>query len=192
MKFRDRLIIFIFGAILGVILVTFIKSQRARENPPSAQPTTAVDIQRTAAPGIYQAYQERGVPMQSDFIQASKLYAHPDDDKYYRVLILQGQEPEQTLRIEETVVKTKQGEVIGKVRVMSADRMLVTLAKGNESSTLAQKIKPWGYRVVERGEGPDDYLLNLGAKEPETVADALDRLRELEIVVKADPLIYKR
>ncbi|GHC05193.1 hypothetical protein [Cerasicoccus arenae] len=193
MKFKDRLIIFFFGAILGMILVTIIKSQRAKdrpEAPPEVQ--TAVDIQRAATPGILQAYRERGQPMQSDFIVASKLYPHPDEHTYRRVLILQGQEPEQTLRIEETVQKVNDGELVESVRVMSADRVVVELAPGAPSSELATAVKSWGYRITERGQMPDQYLLLLGAKEPATVADAVDRIAGIERVVNVQPLYYDR
>ncbi|WP_309382986.1 hypothetical protein [Cerasicoccus frondis] len=197
MKFKQRLIIFGFGAIMGAIIVTIIKAQRARDREPatisaSAAPKTEVDIQREAVPGILQAYRERQVPMQSDFIKSSKLYAHPDDNTYRRVLILQGQEPEQTLRIEETILKRAQGEVVDSVRVMSADRLVVTLESGAASSELADAVQPWGYRIQNRGDAADQYILTLGAKEPETVADAIVNVSGVAHVVSAQPLYLDR
>ncbi|MGE9297046.1 MAG: hypothetical protein ACQKBV_12235, partial [Puniceicoccales bacterium] len=111
MKFKERLKIFSIGAILGAILVSFIMAKRARDAEPELpNPETPEEIQRAATPGILQAYRERRSPMQSDFIEASKLYQHPDADKYRRVLILRGAEPEQILRIEETIIKAAPGQ----------------------------------------------------------------------------------
>ncbi len=192
MKFKDRLTIFIIGAFLGAIIVTMIKSQRAQDKPVVVEPRTAVEIQRAAAPGVLQAYRDRGVPMESDFIKARKLYAHPDEDKYYRVLILQGQDPEQTLRIEETVTKSPQGERVGAVRVMSADRVIVQWRAGGASSELARALKPWGYRLDDRGECAGEYILTLGEKRPETVAEAVERIANIDGVVSVEPLYYDR
>lgn len=192
MKFKDRLTIFIIGAILGSILVTVIKSQRAQPAAVVEGPQTAEDIQRAAVPGILQAYQERGVPMQSDFIVASRLYPHSDDDTYIRALILQGEEADQTLRIEETVKKSPKGETVPSVRVMAADRVVASLKPGAPSAELAAAMKPWGYRIVERGALPDSYILSLTEKRPDTVPEAIERIGALPIVVTVTPLYYDR
>lgn len=197
MKFKQRLIIFGFGALMGAIIVTIIKAQRARENKPNepaamVAPKTEVEIQREVVPGILQAYKERQVPMESDFIKASKLYPHPDENTYRRVLILQGQEEPQTLRIEETILKKPQGEFVDSVRVMSADRLVVTLDPGASSSDFAHAIRDWGYRVKERADAPDAYIVTLGAKEPATVSDALRQINDVAHVASASPLYLDR
>lgn len=192
MTFKDRLKVFLIGAVLGVVLVTYIKNKKAENRPVASVPVTAEEMQQAAAPGIYQAYAERGAPMQSDFIKASRLYPHPDNDKYIRVLILKGEEPGQVLRIEETVIKTKPAESIDQVKVMAADRVIVLLTPGMETAQLAQQLKPWGYRIIKRGEATDQYIIELGAREPETVSDAIERISAVEGVGKVEPLVYGR
>lgn len=192
MKFKQRLIIFAFGALMGAVMVSIIKAKRAREHeapdPAIEAPMTDTEIQREAVPGILQAYAERLVPMESDFIKATKLYEHPAERTYCRVLILEGELPEQLLRIEETIVKKPRGPMVDSVRVMAADKLVVTLEPGSASNELADAIRPFGYRIRERADAPDAYIVTLGAKAPETVPDAMEQVSVVENVVSAQPL----
>jgi len=191
MKFKDRLIIFGFGLILGAILVTVIKSQQKRDRKQeSPEPTTVVEIQRAAAPGIIQAYEERRVPMQSDYVTGTQLYSLPEPNQFRRVLILQGQAEEQTVRIEEYITRRGQEEVLNRVRVTSPDRLTVKVVPPTSSAQLADEIRPLGYRVVELGTMPNEFIVFLGAKKPETVDAAIEQIGAMEIVDNVQPLYY--
>jgi len=195
-NFKERLKLFGLGAVLGAILVTYIMAQRTRQAEPAIRdPKTPEEIQRAAVPGILKAYRERGVPMQSDFIAATKLYAHPDEDKYRRILILEGIQPEQRLRIEETIIKAppgqgEAGERIASVRVMAADRVVVELADGAATSDLAAQIKPLGFRLLARDTEPNSLIVSTPDQRPGSVTDAIARLSPLPQVVRVEPVFY--
>lgn len=190
MKFKDRLIIFGFGVILGAILVAVIKSQRGQRERDEIEPATVVEIQRAAAPGIVQAYLERRAPMQSDYISGTKLYPLPEPGRFRRVLILQGIDAEQTVRIEEFIQRRGRDEILEQVRVTSPDRVLIEVNPGYSSAQLADAIRFLGFRVVERGASPQEYWVSLGAKEPETVDSAIEAMRHLDEVKRVEPLIF--
>ncbi|MEO0796369.1 MAG: hypothetical protein AAFX93_14460 [Verrucomicrobiota bacterium] len=194
MNFKDRLKVFGVGVLLGGILVAVIKSRREpeqNERPSANAYQSPEDIQRAAVPGILEAYDERGVPMQSDFIAASRLYPHADENKYERVLVLKGQESEQVLRIVETIKKPvegrDEGEKVVNVRVMSVDQVRVELHPGSQSSKLANAIRPWGYRVLRRGDRENVYIVVLNSQEPEAVHDAIENLRTVPEVSYGSP-----
>jgi len=192
-KFKERLKIFALGAVLGSILVSFIMAQRAQDAKPAVEdPETPEEIQRAAVPGILEAYRQRRAPMQSDFIEASKLYPHPDDRKYRRALILRGVNPEQVLRIEETVIKAPPGEGqdaerIAQVRVMAAGQVVAQLAEGAAPAELAEALRPMGYRLLRRGAQPNELVITLPGQVPESVPNALDAIAQLPQVTTVQP-----
>lgn len=191
MTLGNRLKVFLVGACLGGLISTVIMQERAKDAAPAAEePQTADEVQRQAVPGILAAYRERGVPMVSDHIVASRLYPHPDDNTYVRALILRGVTDAQVLRIEETVVKSAPGrdlpERVTGVRVMAADRAVVTLAPDTPSPDFAAALRPLGYRLLRR-LSPDRYLVQLETQRPETLPDALAQLSALPSVTDATP-----
>ena len=70
-------------------------------------------------------------------------------------------------------------------RIMSADRVIVTLKKGVDSSDLAQQILPWGYELLREVQ-KNVYLVDLKKENLNALPQSFRRLSSLAIVLKVD------
>lgn len=187
---KSRLKVFAVGFLIGCIVVAVIKLRKApAEDAVVEEPKTTEEIQNEAVPGILKAYAERGVPMESQYIKASRTYAI-DAERYRRALIIQGVAANQLLRIEETILKEEPMERIESARVMAADRVWVKLEDGLASSELSTVIKPEGYRILRFEKENSRYLIQIPKVEIESVYEAVTYLSGLKGLVAESSLQY--
>ncbi len=179
MSFPQRLMVFCVGVGLGALLAFYIIKNRGlseREGPP----TTLAEAEVEAVPKILQTYEERGEPMQSTFIVGEFTQPGPEVGTYRRVLVIEGRQPGQLLRIEELQRAQPNGPMkVEQWRVMAADRAVISLKSGVKPASLREALAQYGYRLMRRGEEPGQYVISLGAHEPETVDLAIERLGAL-------------
>ncbi len=190
MSFKERLKIFGVGFVIGLVLLYFILSRRDLERPEMAFPETVEEIQREAVPGILEAYQERRVIMDADFkLLVAEQYRRQEDGTLLRVLLLQGKDPGQSLRVLEYSHEEAGVGLVDHVLVTSADRVLVSLAEGQSTRELAEAIRPKGYRLEKRDEA--GIVVSIGAQSLPAYDEAVRFLEaQAGLVYGVSPVVY--
>lgn len=186
---KDRFKVFGVGFFIGCGIVSYILMNKQSERKDEAMPATALEVQAQVVPGIIQAYEERRVPMESNFIELERTL--PVDEKFYeRHLILKGSREGQIIRVEEYIEKGNGefADTVQRWRVMAADRIRVVLKKGVSPKMLAESIKPDGYGVVRKLEQENGFIVSLPQSRPESVTVGVEKLLALsDLVVSAQP-----
>lgn len=157
MNFTQRLIFFIIGIAIGSVFAGYIMQQRRlaageeKKVAAALAPIGAEAIQRAAVPGIMQAYNQRQVPMHSEFIKNEfSIENSPQEGLSERYLILRGQEAEQVLAVYE-VTETGADKVWGQleqVRIVAADRLQVRVKADVDRAAFTAALEPLGMYVV--------------------------------------------
>lgn len=163
MSFAQRLVFFIIGIALGSVFVGYIMQQRRaaaghdKQVEAALAPVGAEAVQRAAVSGIMRAYNQRQVPMQSEYIKNEVLVAdEPRPGFTERYLLLRGMEPEQVLLIRE-VSASDADKVWGQleeVRIMAADRVQVRTAPDVSRPQFEQALAAHSMHIV-RGLSPE-------------------------------------
>jgi len=186
---RDRVIVFGVGFLIGCCVVTYILLKKQKGAVTYKEPATVAEIEAAVVPKIFQAYQERRVPMESKFIRLERIYP-VDDDMYQRAIILKGERAGQLVRVVETVQRGH-GEFADTVqawRIMAANRVRVQLRLDKTSADLAREIKSSGYGVIARGAAANELIVSLPQSRPESVPAAIDFLVAItDLVESAQP-----
>jgi len=191
-SFKDRLKIFAVGFGIGLILLYFILSRRQLERPEIIFPETTEEIQREAVPGILQAYEERRVIMDSTFKLLVEEQRYPQSDgTLLRILLLQGKDPGQALRVMEYSHEEAGVALVDRVSVTSADQVVVALVPGVNTRELAERVKPEGYRLDRRIEPDGGIVVDLGSTTLAEYESAQRYLQEqTDVVQGVSPLEY--
>lgn len=157
MSFPQRLAFFILGIALGSVLAGYLMQRsrvsagREAEAKAVLAPVGAEAIQRAAVPGIIRAYNQRQVPMQSEYIKSEVFVeGQPQPGLTERYLLLRGMETEQVLGIRE-VAATGADPVWGQledVRILAANRVRVRVAPGVSREQFAAALAPLDMHIV--------------------------------------------
>lgn len=157
MNFTQRLAFFVLGIVIGSVFVGYIMQQRRtvaaerKQADAAVAPVGAEAIQRAVVPGIMTAYNQRRVPMQSEFIKS--IVEVPDEPRTgftERYLLLRGIEPEQLIAIRE-VAPSDADKVWGKlddVRIFAADRVQVRIPETATREQFAAALEPLGMHII--------------------------------------------
>ena len=194
MSFKERFKIFVIGMILGSCVVAFILYQRGLDtkkgddNSPQASLVAAVD-------GIRKAYDTRGEPLQSRLIADEKIQTMASTNLQKRAFILKGDYPGQLLRVEETQERLSDGQYTRVIdwSVMAADQVVVTLKADTLPTDLVTPLKAWNYRLLERGDSDDSYVIQINDESIDGIYVAIDRIQGMsDVVVEVAPRYFDK
>lgn len=188
MSFPQRLLVFCVGVGLGAIIAFYILRNRGLERP-EGPPESAAQAEIEAVPAIMDAYQERQRPLQSPFIAGEFTQPGAQSGTYRRVLVLEGRQPGQRLRIVENQYAEADGTLkVDAWRIMAAGRVVVEIEAGTKAASLREPLAALGYRLLRKAAKPDHYVVAINAYEPESVDRAMEQIAALgPPVVKVSP-----
>ncbi len=192
MPFKERLKIFIIGAVLGSLLVSFIFYQRGFGDHKSEAEHADMALQQ-AIDGVAKAYASRIEPLQSRFLAEEVFEDTSIPLQQRRTFVIRGQLPGQELRIEELLESDESGQYHRVVdwSVLSPNQMLITLKPQLKPATLSKELKQWGYRFVGKTEIPDCYVIQLGDSSIAAIDTAKERIGGMDLgVVSVEPMVY--
>ena len=155
------------------------------------------DDQEEAVKGLIGYYVERNMPVQSRFLKEDIREPGPEPGTQTRIALLQGLEEGQALRTVETLTAPVEGEEqrLIDARVMSADKVVVTVAEGVESPHLATALEPVGARLLER-LSESSYRVQLPENDALAVPRWQESLNQLPEIASTKPdyldLAYRR
>ena len=186
---KQRWLVFAVGFLIGCGIASYFLMTRLPEQRKKEDSWTAAEVEAEVVPGIFNAYAERRVPMESRFIQDEKVVAI-DADYYQRTLILQGEREAQLIRIVETVQRGhgQFADTVQNWRIMAAKRVWVRVKPDVVTVDFSRAIRQSGYRLLAEGNTPDTYVVGLPDHQVESVNIAIDYLQGLnEWVIEAAP-----
>lgn len=197
-KMGHRLPLFVAGALLGAILGAWMVT-RARQDD-LGQQSEARELLRDsqlqdsvaeAVTGIIRYYGQQRGPIQHRLVESEQ--TRPLGPlRFHRVLMLQGQMPEQRLRIEEIlrVPDSAQGKAPEELSagekattqveawaVVSPSHLAITLAEGHDRASAQPVLEQWGWRW-QRSLDNGALLVALPESALTTVDQALRRMAE--------------
>ena len=186
---KQRWLVFAVGFLIGCGIASYFLMTRLPEQRKKEDSWTAAEVEAEVVPGIFNAYAERRVPMESRFIQDEKVVAI-DADYYQRTLILQGEREAQLIRIVETVQRGhgQFADTVQNWRIMAAKRVWVRVKPDVVTVDFSRAIRQSGYRLLAEGNTSDTYVVGLPDHQVESVNIAIDYLQGLnEWVIEAAP-----
>jgi len=179
MKLRERLMIFAFGALIGVLILVFTNSgkRKAIERQDALDEARGYQKEERFLPGqVIMANNPLNATQAIDVLEGE---VDSESNTFLRVILAENPRNKDVIRFEELIWRDPENgrERLVSRRQMLADELIVRLNPKTASLPILQKIASGNsMKVLGPGRGPQLYRVSIEAKTVNDFTDSIERL----------------